>query len=332
MKRTILAVAAATWAAFSLAACQRSHAPTFKELNALPGIKDEKFATPDDMAEVQALHHAMQFTTAELRKIKDSGDVRLLLGAGAVSNDPLGLELLRLAGVKAPDDPVPMAALAYRAVGFEHWQEIAEPEFVEILDRWRKLKPQNSAPYYLEAIRLAKGEKFEEVARALAEASRHPSFDLHCAALRLDIVAAGDFIGYPKFTARYFAFTFLPEFQFFLPGSRCLKWEGANEQIARDCIVLGKRMAEDSKTAVEELAGTALQLAAAKKYPQLLSAAEQKQIAERRKRLGELVGRVEDLSPRLSEKRSLALLDQILYESEAAADEKLIAEYGDSSK
>ena len=337
MKRIVLTIAAAAWVAVSVSACRPSHAPTFKDLDALPDPESAQFQEPENIRKLRELYRAMKFTPAELRKIRGSGDVRLLVGAFTVTDadNPLAPELLRLALSKAPDDPAPLTALAYRATQFQDKKVIAEPEFLNALNRWRKLEPENSAPYYFEMAWLAEGEEFDEAARALAEASRHPKYDSHCAALRLDAVAAGDFVGYPKFTARYLAFSFLsPEMRVAWAGRRCLNREGANEQVARDCIVLGKRLEAERTLLIDELAGLSLQSAAMKKFPQTGSEAELKRIGDRGKRIGEIHKGMRDLdlSHRVSEKRSVALLDEVFSESEAAADEKLIAEYGGSSK
>jgi hypothetical protein len=335
MKRSLLTISAAAWVAVSLAACGTapSHPPGFKELRELTAAKTAQLSAPEKMKKLTELLRAMQFTPAELAKIRDSGDVRLLVGALAVTDadNPLTPELLRLALSKAPDDPAPLAVFAY-AILSQQRGETGEPEFLEALNRWRKLEPENSVPYYLEAAWRVKSEKFGEAARALAEASRHPKFDSHGAALRLDAVAAGDFVGYPKFTARCFALSFLGEAQIGMAGWGCLSWEGANEQVARDCIVLGKRLEAESALLVGDSMGLALQSAAMKKFPRTGSEAELKRIEEREKRIREISDRMGALSPGIPEKRFVALLDEGLVESEAAADEKLIAEYGGSSK
>ena len=200
------------------------------------------------------------------------------------------------------------------------------------MNHWRKLEPENSVPYYAEAVWRVRGDKFDEAALALAEASRRPKFDSHCAALRLDVVAAGDFVGYPKFTARCLALIFLGETQLGIAGRHCLRWEGANEQVARDCIVLGNRLEAERELMVGELMGLALQSAAMKKFPQSGNTAELKRIEERQKQFREILDRISDLSSRVSEKRFVAFQDEELVGSEVAAEEKLIAEYGDSSK
>ncbi|MGD1001355.1 MAG: hypothetical protein ABSA67_11740 [Candidatus Brocadiia bacterium] len=336
MKRTLLTTAAAAWVAVSLAACRTapSHPPSFKELLGLTAVKGSQLPAAAKMKMLQELHQAIQFTPAELRKIQDSGDVRLMAGALAVTDGEnlLAPALLSLALSKAPDDPALLAVLAYRATFFQQQREMPESEFLDALDRWRKLEPENSVPYYLEAAWRVNEKKFGDAARALAEASRHPKFDSYCAALRLDVVAAGDFADYPKFTARYLALTFPGEAPFANAAWRCLDWQGANEQVARDCIVLGKRLEAEKTLLVGELMGLTLQSAAMTRFAQTGSAAELKRVLERAKRIREIGDRMNALSERIPEKRFVAFLDEGLAGSEAAADEKLIAEYGDSSK
>ncbi|MGO8703025.1 MAG: hypothetical protein ACLQVA_04335 [Candidatus Brocadiia bacterium] len=339
MKRTLLTISAAAWVAVSLAACRTapSHPPTFNDLHELAALKPDKHSpllNQQNMRKMTELFQAMQFTPTDLGRIRDSGDVRLLLGAVAVATpeNPLAPALLRLAVSKAPEDPAPLADLAYRATVFQRQREVSEPEFLEALDRWRKLEPENSVPYYLEAAWRANEGKFADAARALAEASRHPKFDSYCAALRLDAVAAGEFAGYPKFTARYLALSFRGEAQLGNAGWRCLDWEGANEQAARDCIVLGKRLEAEKTLLLGEFMGLTLQSSAMTKFPQTGSEAELKRIVERVNRIREIGDRMNALSRRIPEARFVALLDEGLAGSEAAADEKLIAEYGDSAK
>ena len=336
MKRTLLTISAAAWIAASLAACRTapSHAPTFNDLHELAALKSGQLQNPQKMRKLAEILRAMQFTPADLGRIQDSGDVRLMVGAVAVTDggNPLAPALLRLAVSKAPEDPAPLAELAYRATVFQRQGEVSEPEFLEALDRWRKLEPENSVPYCLEAAWRANEGKFADAARALAEAGRHPKFDSYCAALRLDAVAAGDFAGYPKFTARYLALSFRGEAQLGNGGWRCLNWEGANEQVARDCIVLGKRLEAEKTLLFGEFLGLTLQSSAMTKFPQTGGAAELKRIEGRVKQIREVSGRMNALSQRIPEARFVALLDEGLAGSEAAADEKLITEYGDSSK
>jgi hypothetical protein len=336
MKRIALTIAAAAWVAASFAGCRTapSHAPTFKDLRELTTMKTEQILKQGKMGKLTVLLRAMQFTPADLRKIQDSGNVRLLVGAAAVTgaDNPLAPELLRLALARAPEDPEAVAVFAYRAILSQSQARISDSEFLAALNQWRKLEPENSVPYYLEAAWQIRDEKFAEAAGALAEASGHPKFDSHCAALRLDTVAAGDFVGYPKFTARLLALTFLGETQLGITGWRCLNWEGAHEPVARDCIVLGKRLEAEGALLAGALTGLALQSAAMKKFPQTGSEADLKRIEERMKELEEIRDRISDLSPRLSEKRFVAFLDEGLAGSEAAADKKLIAEYGGSAK
>ena len=111
-----------------------------------------------------------------------------------------------------------------------------------------------------------------------------------------------------------------------------MRREGANEQVARDCIILGKRLEAEGTTLVGESMGLGLQSLAMKKFPQTGSEAEQKRIEERQKRIREVCDRTSDLSTGISEKRFFALLDEELASSEAAAAEKLISEYGSSAK
>jgi hypothetical protein len=339
MKRTLLTIAAAAWIAASLAACRTapSHPPTFKALHELASPKPDKHSPLQDqqnMRKMTELFQAMQFTPADLARIRDSGDARLLAGAltVATADNPLTPELLRLALSRASDDPALLAVLAYRVVLFQRSGAISETEFLQTLDRWRKLEPENSVPYYLEAAWWVNEGKLARAARALAEASRLPKFDSHCAALRLDAVAAGDFVGYPKFTARYLALTFPGQALLANAGWWCLDWSGANEQVARDCIVLGKRLEGEKTLLVGEFMGLTLQSAAMGKFPETGGEAELKRVEERMKRIKEVGERVTALSPRISESRFVAFLDEGLAGSEAAADEKLIAEYGDSSK
>ncbi len=335
MKRTLLAISAAACVAVCLAACQTapSHPPAFKSLHELAAQKPGPLQNPQKIRKLTELLQAMQFTPADLAKIRDSGDVRLLAGALAVAtaDNPLAPELQRLALSKAPDDPALLAVFAYRAVLFQRRGAISEPEFLHALDRWRKLEPENSVPYYLEAAWWVNEGKFAGAARALAEASRHPKFDSYCAALRLDAVAAAEFVGYPKFTARYLALTFPGEAPLANAGWRCLDWAGADEPVARDCIVLGKRLEAEKTLLVGEFMGLTLQSAAMMKFAQTGSEAELKRIGERLKRIREIGDRMNALSPRIPENRFVALLDEGLAGSEAAADEKLLAEYGDSS-
>ena len=269
MKRTLLTISAAAWVAVSLAACRTapSHPPTFNDLHELAALKPDKHSpllNQQNMRKMTELFQAMQFTPTDLARIRDSGDVRLLAGRRWRSpppDNPLApANCSAWPFPKRPDDPALLADLAYRAIRFSAAEgAVSEPEFLEALDRWRKLEPENSVPYYLEAAWRANEGKFADAARALAEASRHPKFDSYCAALRLDAVAAGEFAGYPKFTARYLALSFRGEAQLGNAGWRCLDWEGANEQAARDCIVLGKRLEAEKTLLLGEFMGLTLQ-------------------------------------------------------------------------
>ncbi len=207
MNRALLMIAAAALVAGSLTACRTAprHAPAFKDLHELNEVKIDPAAVEESLESEQmktlmALFHAMQFTPAELRRIRDTGNVRLLLSAVSVTDgqNPLAPELLRLAIAKAPDDPAPPAALAYWDAEWRSGEAATEPEFLEALSRWRNLEPENSVPYYLEAGWWAYSDKFDAADQALAEASQHPQFETHCAALRRDIAAAADFLGYPN--------------------------------------------------------------------------------------------------------------------------------------
>jgi hypothetical protein len=326
-------VALAAAAIFVSAAAQSAprHPPTFKDLQEMDRLDIEN---PKDMDKMMALIEATKFTSEELQKIRNSGDVRLLVGAGAKigRDNSLERELLLLAAARAPDDPVPPAALAYRQVSEWSTVNTKESEILDNLKRWRQLEPENSVPWYLEAALYARQDKFDDAARALAEASGYPKFNSHCATLRRYTVAAAEFVGYPKYTARYHALGYAGEMEFSLLGRQCLAWAGANEQVAKDCLLLGKRLEAESALFIGELIGFSVQKQALKKLPQEATEAELKRIEDRRKYIAETCERLRSLEKIAPEKRQVAYLDDAFATSEAKAIEKLAAEYPGGAK
>ncbi len=108
--------------------------------------------------------------------------------------------------------------------------------------------------------------------------------------------------------------------------------EGADEQVARDCILLGKRLETERTLQFDEEMGTALQLAAMKKFAKVGNEAELKHLGERYSQSQTDTAWVNNVLPFLTEKRYAEYLDQALAESEDAAFEKLASAFGGSSK
>jgi len=336
VNRMVQCVAVTALVACRLAAAQTapSHPPTFEDTRRMGRIALEDIHDPVKMATFSAFIAALEFTPAELQKIRDTGDVPLLLGggcsAGAPKNAP-GNELLKLAIAKAPEDPLPLAALVYSIVPLPSSTDSKTSELWNTLKQWQQLEPENSVPFYLEAPLYARMERYDAVAQALARAAPRAKFNTYCAVLRRGVVRAAESVGYSRFAARYLALASqCGELQFASGLTGYLKWEGVDEKGARDCLTLGRRLEAESTRFIGELVALNIQKLALQKLPDEAAAGEIKRIDERCGYLKKAEHRLTQLEAIVPEERFVSYLDDLLATSESKAYDKLEPVYRNS--
>jgi hypothetical protein len=311
MKWCILAIMVIGFAASLLGCANRPRpVPGFKEILPIGDMLKD----PREADRATALLKAIRFTPREMDRVLATGEVHLLLGAamGAPDDSALAVEVLRKARSEAPSDPETAAALVYWLCSTREAENGLTPELSEALARWRALEPDNSVPYYVEAGVCARAEHFDQAVSAMAEASRHRLFHSYGAALRLDLIAATDYAGYPKFTGRFLALS-CPTAIFAITraGRLCLNWDGANAQVGKDCLIYGRRIEAESKLFMEALIGLTLQSAALNKFPQLGTDAEAKNIQVRLDHIRAQLKRFTEIQAAVPEDRWLAYFDDL---------------------
>lgn len=336
MNRMLQPFAVMALLACPLAAGQTApgHPPTFEDMRRMGRISLEDISDPVKVARFSAFIAALEFTPPELQKIRDSGDVPLLLGAGCsagVPNNAPGHELLKLAIAKAPKDPLPLAALVCSIVPPSSSTDSKTSELWDALKQWQQLEPENSVPFYLEAPLYAKLGRYDAVARALARATPRANFNSYRAVLRRDVVRAAEFVGYSRFAARYLALASqCGDLQFAFGLTGYLKSEGVDEKGAGNCLTLGKRLEAESTRFIGELVALNIQKLALNKLPAEAVAGEIKRMDERCEYIKKAQARLAQLEAIVPEERFVSYLDDVLATSEAKAYDKLASEHRNS--
>jgi hypothetical protein len=188
-----------------------------------------------------------------------------MVGAGfqARRSNPKGIELLRTATIKSPNDPVAWAALIYKEIDVDKYGEEIIIDIDDILydiDKFEKIDSDNGLPLFFRSIIYLRQNKKQDVRNELIRSTQKASFRTYDTEIRNYLIMAAESIGYSRFTARSYAFIIRIGILSFSEFSQSSTDEGLiDKDAATELLEIGKRIEHQSKLNIELVIAFSLQ-------------------------------------------------------------------------
>ncbi len=244
-------------------ACSKQipHPPEYKHIKV--------FSNPDNwtFSDLGRLYAALQFTDQELQKLKDSGQLKLMVGGGIQSlpDDPLGTELLKMASLSEVTPglaPVSLIDRYFKTRRDEDSKSHVDADLEASIKRVYKGAKDNALAHYLMAyLQIEKGNNTDAL-RHLKKGNSIKGFNSYTRERYLAIVDAAEFVGYSKYTARSHAFiNLVPMSTYITIKDTCVDLisERDTVHVRKACYLAGKQIEAASGNFLETMIALSLQ-------------------------------------------------------------------------